>query len=727
MSVAVRRAINIGLAMILTATMVWVPLPAQAAKPLVDHVVIVGVPGLRWVDVDKENTPTLWRLSEEGGIGNMSVRAAAAMTCPADGWVTMGAGNRARGPEPRARYCPQEFPIAEPIPGGDGSFRLAEQSQIADDNNELNHGARPGMLASSVRCTSAVGRGAAVAAARTNGRVENYTPTTPGDLQEYLRRCEISVVEVPQISGEFRKELAHDADAQIAAIEAALPERTMLMIAGVADLTGPPALHAMIIKAPGFEHTWLTSSSTRRQPYVQLIDVAPTALKALDVGAPKAIVGQPMTAGERRSRSTDVAIDGLEDAQDAAAAQRPLVPEFYSILVTANLILLAAGAVYFRRRSRRVGETLPDPAAGHSGRPHLLGSLREHRVARGLEIAAIGVAALPVSAFLANLFPWWRAHEPRIVLFSIIAMLSVVIAVIALQGPWRRHSLGPPAVIGLLTGFVLGADVVAGSHLELNSMLGYSPLVAGRFTGFGNYGFAIFAGGVILGAAYVAQLLDGWRRLGFLIGLGLIVVIVDGAPIWGSDVGGIIALTPAFIILAMRASGVWLSPLRILGSLAAGLVAVAIFGWVDYLRPETERTHLGRFVAQMLDGTAGTIVQRKAEANVNLLVSSQLTILVIAVVLFVPLILLPRSAGLRRVFGLFPCVKAGAIGILIAALVGFAVNDSGIAIPAFMSAVVIPLAIATILRVLASSTRSVASTQLGPPRVPSVEPGGGPP
>lgn len=702
--------------MMLALATVVVPMPAvaQAAQTPMDHVVIVGVPGLRWVDIDKENTPTLWRLADTGGMGNMSVRAAAALTCPADGWVTLGAGNRARSPEPRAHRCPPEFPIAEPVPAGDGSYRLAEQSQIADDNNELNHGARPGMLASSVRCSSAVGRGAATAAARPNGRVENYSPTMPTDLAEFLRRCQITVLELPQVSGEFRKEMANDVDQQVAAIEAALPERTMLMVAGVADLTGPPALHTMIINAPGYEHTWLTSASTRRQPYVQLIDLAPTALKALDVGAPKAIVGQPMTAGQTRDRSTDVSIDGLEDAQEATAAQRPLVPDFYSILVTLNLLLLAVGAVYFRRRSKRVGETLPDPAAGHSGRPHLLGSLRERRVARIIEIAATGIAAIPVSAFLANLFPWWRADDTRTVLFGTIAALSVVITLVALRGPWQRHPLGPPAVVALFTGAVLGVDVVMGSHLELNSMLGYSPLVAGRFTGFGNYGFAIFAGGIILGAAYVAQLLNGWNRVGFLIGLGLVVVIVDGAPIWGSDVGGIIALTPAFMILAMRASGVWLSPLRILGSLAGGLVAVAIFGWIDYLRPEGERTHLGRFVAQMLDGTAGTIVQRKAEANVNLLVSSQLTILVIAVALFVPLILLPRSAGLRRVFGLYPCVKAGAIGVLIAAVVGFAVNDSGIAIPAFMSAVVVPLIIATILRVLASSTRSVATTQRSP-------------
>ena len=58
-----------------------------------DYVVVAGAAGLRWDDVNAVDTPTLWRLAQQGSIGALSVRSAAAPTCPSDGWLTLGAGN----------------------------------------------------------------------------------------------------------------------------------------------------------------------------------------------------------------------------------------------------------------------------------------------------------------------------------------------------------------------------------------------------------------------------------------------------------------------------------------------------------------------------------------------------------------------------------------------------------------------------------------------------------
>ena len=45
---------------------------------------------------------------------------------------------------------------------------------------------------------------------------------------------------------------------------------------------------------------------------------------------------------------------------------------------------------------------------------------------------------------------------------------------------------------------------------------------------------------------------------------------------------------------------------------------------LDYLRPEEDRSHLGRFVDSLVTGDAASIVQRKLEANVSLLTTSVL-------------------------------------------------------------------------------------------------------
>ena len=62
------------------------------------HVVVVGVPGLAWSDLDAQQTPELWDLASSSAIGALSVRAARGTSCLLDGWATLGAGNRARFP-----------------------------------------------------------------------------------------------------------------------------------------------------------------------------------------------------------------------------------------------------------------------------------------------------------------------------------------------------------------------------------------------------------------------------------------------------------------------------------------------------------------------------------------------------------------------------------------------------------------------------------------------------
>jgi hypothetical protein len=87
------------LVLLLTVLLGWAPQAAAAEEP-VDRVLVIGVPGLVWSDVDPETTPTLWAMAEQGSVGALSVRAARGTTCLLDGWATLGAGNRARFPGP---------------------------------------------------------------------------------------------------------------------------------------------------------------------------------------------------------------------------------------------------------------------------------------------------------------------------------------------------------------------------------------------------------------------------------------------------------------------------------------------------------------------------------------------------------------------------------------------------------------------------------------------------
>ena len=64
------------------------------ARPAADGVVLVGVGGLQWTDVDRSVTPTLWRMLSQGAVGSISVRTAERETCRVDGWLTISAARR---------------------------------------------------------------------------------------------------------------------------------------------------------------------------------------------------------------------------------------------------------------------------------------------------------------------------------------------------------------------------------------------------------------------------------------------------------------------------------------------------------------------------------------------------------------------------------------------------------------------------------------------------------
>ena len=83
----------------------------------------------------------------------------------------------------------------------------------------------------------------------------------------------------------------------LARVLAARPERSLVLVAGLADTDQSSRLHVAVADGPGWDGGWLTSPSTGRDGYLQLVDLAPTALAALGRPQPERLfAGQPATA-----------------------------------------------------------------------------------------------------------------------------------------------------------------------------------------------------------------------------------------------------------------------------------------------------------------------------------------------------------------------------------------------------------------------------------------------
>jgi len=136
----------------------------------------------------------------------------------------------------------------------------------------------------------------------------------------------------------------------------------------------------------------------------------------------------------------------------------------------------------------------------------------------------------------------------------------------------------------------------------------------------------------------------------------------------------------------------------------AAAATIAIVAYLDWRNPAADRSHLGRFVQQVIEGDAMTIVRRKLEANLRAFRNYLLALIVPIGFAFVVLVLMrpiaSRAAALGRAYDRSATLRSGVIAVLVTLGIGFAVNDSGIAIPAVALFVAIPLILAASVRAL---------------------------
>ncbi|HEX5532154.1 MAG TPA: hypothetical protein VFX33_00265 [Actinomycetales bacterium] len=708
------------LAMVAAVVLLLTGLPLAAAAPgtsasrdaVPGPVVLIGVPGLRWDDVTQDRTPALWSLLQNGSVGTIAVRSVYQAACPVDGWLAVSAGRRLadqRGPV----GCPMiAQPMGTSVPNWD---RFT--TQAANQSFEAQPGALGDALKSAGVQAAAVGGGAAIAIADSSGKMIgpyfSHPPSTDAFAQNIGqaldRKPALLVVDAgdirdPQDLDELdparrrgdRAQQAQRLDAEVRAaldaVEAKAGGDATVLVTSFADSGMTAHLGLMAATGPAPQGAYapglLGSRSTRQPGLVQATDVMPTLLWLLGVDAPSGLVGSPVRPLPGSAASTTDRLRHVLDLDESAAAVKQLIPPFFAGLVIAELLLYGLAAIALRVQW-----------GGPRGRRPVL---------RWLRRVALVFAAVPVATFLANLVPWWRTDNDLLAAVAAVGLCTGLVIAVATLGPWRNNRLGPFGAIAGITALVLAVDVATGSHLQLSSLMGQQPLVGGRFYGLGNVQFALFGTGALLLATALADsaLRAGRRKLAVLVVavIGVLAVVIDGAPGIGSDFGGPPALIPAFAVLALLVAGVRLTWRRLLLVGVVTLVVVAGLSVVDWLRPPADRTHLGRFVQTVLDGGALPVIERKLAQNLAILTGSPLTLIIPFGAVFVGLILMRPVAwgapALQRTYERAPTLRYGLIALLVMLGIGFAVNDSGTVVPAIGAVLAIPLLIAAAVRTL---------------------------
>ena len=640
------------------------------------HVVVVGISGLRWSDVSATATPTLWRLAGQGSVGSLVDYAVKPLTCPADAWLTLNAGARAQSDHTNAACG--AFPAVNPA--GTGAV-VPAMGALESYNNQFHNTPSWGLLASRVPgCATAVGPGAALALADSSGHVASYLPSAADLTAGVLARCPLTVVDLGNIGSAERSSALASMDAQLARIAADLPAGSTLLVTAPGATTKPPHLQLALVDGPGYQAGLLDAASTRQPGMVVLTDLTPTVLGWLGGTVPADAVGAQITRGDRGSLSSTV--QSLAGRDTAEQVWRSTHDEFFWAYALADAAVLAGiglacwGAAEDKRRRR----------------------------ARWWRVAGVFAASVPVGTFLANLVPWSTSAHPAAVLYAVSVALAVVIALAALLGPWRRDPLAAFGVVCLFTLVVLGIDVMTGSRLQLETPFGLSVLEAGRFYGIGNEALGIYGLSGLVGAAWLALVArrrsTSSRRPAVLAVavVAVFAVFASGWPGFGGKVGGTIAMVPCFLLLGLAVAGIRLNWRRVLLVAVSGLALFAVFALINYFVPITGKSDISSFAGSSLHGHSGSLLLRKINSNIGSLSVNAFSPLVPIVVVWTGLMLW-RPAWFRlttepRAYAAEPlmCPLLGVLWLL--PVLGWFADDSGVIVPAAVLPFALPLGIA---------------------------------
>jgi hypothetical protein len=398
-----------------------------------------------------------------------------------------------------------------------------------------------------------------------------------------------------------------------------------------------------------------------------MVDVAPTigelAGVELDVAE---IDGRAVTWSAEGGDDLDTRIERLVDADDDAQFRDRILAPTVTAFITADAVMALIAIVVLWR-----GLRLP----------------------RALGVAALAVLfALPLT-YLSALLPFadWGAVAYTAFVFGGVLACALV------ADRLDRHGV-MPVVIAFAVMLVTTAIsvIVLSSRLQLSTVFGDSPIVAGRFSGVNNVTFAqVMVAAILLGVGIVHRWPERRGRVA-MIALFAATLAMLGAPMWGADVGGVLAGVSAFAVTATLLAGWRIRWRTVVVYAVITLGVVLALGFLDLARDPSDRSHLGRLFERIgADGWSGlaTVVRRKLEQNLRTLTSSAWRFILIPVIALAVLIVWRAPGRIRSLVERFPGLRAGLIGIAVAGTLGYAVNDSGIAVPGMMLAVLTPAAL----------------------------------
>jgi len=682
------------------------PPPAFGGK----KVIIFFFGGISLTDLAEADLPNLRSLIHRGALGIMNNRTAGAYT-PANAYATLGARERAFGSADSGLVLQSDQPFEQSTAKQvfyrrtgtsvtDETVVLLDLPRLLQNNTKswqkpdigyfgsllAAHGKKAAVVGNAD--TDKPGREFALTLINRKGIIpmgalghdllqinpakpfglETDYPRLLAKVKSFIERADVIGVELgdtsrlekyrslltPERYRQLAREGLQSLDRFIGLVEREITPETALMLwvspfPSEAALSRGEKLLPVILTGPGVTPGILYSASTRWPGIISGFDLQATILAHLGIPLPPELLGRPLSARPHRA-----ALAWLQQENQRLIAvnntRRPVLKGFVAIQI---ILVLAALAIILTR----------------PGRLQIYTSLRA---------ALAGLTAIPLALLI---HPFLGFHG---VVWEALYLIAFATVVGLLASRLKIHANYMIGWIALVTALSLSSDILLGSPLMRYSLLGFGPIGGARYYGIGNEYMGILLGASLTGTATVLDRFPAFKRpLVVLIGLSYAFwVYIVGAPWLGSNVGGGIALTVAYVVMLLLLLKKEIRRGRML-ALAVGvaLFLVATMGLTDLLRSGASQSHLGK-LAQLISNSgissAFPLFLRKIRMNLTLIeytiwTKALLSFIIVLWVLFYR----PRGHLAKLAVG-FPASFKGSWSAVVGSAAALLANDSGI-------------------------------------------------
>ena len=700
--------------------------PSYSSEESNPKVVIISIPRVTWKMLDNIEVPNINSLIENGSTGSLSILTPGKARSLENGYISISAGNRANAAPASLStfYSPDEIvdgQVARNIfidqrgsikHNNTGAIALNFEYTIVKNSKSLyepDAGAFATALKANNKTISVIGnadycsklimscnqRAIAYLGSDNNGEVENAEISRKilnDDLTinnkivkektiESIKNHDVTAVECSDLEKLYAKristseELANEqmykaiksCDGLIGSIKSELNlNKDQIYIISPVSPRIKEQLTVFVGNGKGIKAGYATSGITRREGIISLADIAPSILDFYHIEIPNTMIATLLNykpSSDTVAEKKDMLISVNEHG---------LLRDSSFVYVAGSFILIVFLSIVFSIISYKKIPKL-------------------RRFTKYLLYASI---SMPTITFL--IAPFMMMLEKPVYIYIVFAFLTVFSSMLAYHFAKKYKSQMVILVISTITLAVQLLDIITGGNLQLNSYFGYSTVVAGRFAGFGNLAFSIVAISSVVIVAMVKQLAKSKQILNkrwvniFLLSILMFVLIMDGLPYLGSDVGGVLALTPMVFTVGLMLFNKRIDYKTIFISGFITIITLSIFSLFDLSRPLSERTHLGRFIEVLINGEGKTIIERKILLNIEILSNSLIATLVIFITIYIIFLFLKPERFIKKMILENPAYRYIVYPGLIVGILGMLLNDSGVAIPGMMLSIAMP-------------------------------------